>query len=840
MLEDFFNWLDLDQISYWIGFLSGIVFLWVLRRAMPAFKAAGRLIVERFNRLRESLTTSTENRLRADVLKIAQKRHLAQALCALDEIVIAPKILLPVPQMETRLDTPELETAEELIPFLPEFSYLSAAFSYPGYPIARIFQRGANFLLLGSTGTGKSAALAYLASQLARRDPELGELSDYLPLYVDAADLLELHTNEITAFDLCHAVISRYASAMTQTRLNQVLENGLENGQAFLIVDSVDELPPAQVSLISNWLKALLTSYPKTRVIVAASPVNHDDLLPLGLHPAGLIGWGPDEKRSLFAKWRSIWQEVVHSQPLNPFNTVDPIILENWLANSPHTESPLAFTLRLWALTAGDLLGPNELPAIEAYIRRTTQELPESRKFLAAFAFRLVQDMKVTMNRSDLQNLAAVTVPFQGTDIDKEATEIAEPGIDQTNISPSGRMINDLIASGVLREVGGGSITFSSIIFPAFMLSEQLFEPVSISNLLNQPRWEFRQQSLWRLAAAQDLSKPFLEYLDQSNAPLENTLIETGHWLQFADRSNNWTAQALRILASQLQNTEKSLTFRFRVLGILAASENKSVDILFRRMLGQNEAHTRMLGSLGCGLLQDIKAIPELKDLLTDPEPVVRKSACLALGAIGGSQAVESIAVGLLQHDEALQKCAAEMLATDQDEGHAALQEGSEFNDLLVRRAVVFGLKKLNSEWSRELLAKMQMEDSEWVVRNAAEQALEQLEALSPAIPSPLPELMNTSWIIEFASQQGLGVASHEAAVEMLIQTLQQGSEVQQADALHRSWFLQDISEGVLTSLYSLYYGTRDTRRELAYLALWLLSGRHIELPEPALSGFHR
>lgn len=838
MIADFFSWLDLDQISFWIGFLTGVVFLWVLYRARPVFRLAGTVALDRLRGLRENLTTSTENRLRADVLKTVQRRHIAHPLCSLDEILIQPKIQLPAPRFGAFAETPEMETVEGLLPFLPEFTSFGAAFSYPSQPIGSLFFRGGDILLLGPAGAGKTVALAHLASQLARQDPKLEELASSLPVFIDAVDLLEIPAEGKSSFELCLAAVTRYASTLTQTRLAYVLKNAMESGRAVLIVDSVDELPPAQVLTVSHWLRELRQEHPNFRMIVAASPHNYDGLMSLNLQPAGMIGWDRQDKRSLFDRWQVIWQEIVHNQPINPFNAIDSLILANWLGSTSYMESPLAYTLRLWALSAGDLLGPNDLTSIEAYVRRSIQDFPDSRTFLSRFAYRLVQDMKPALPRSELHKLAADIIPVPVHEPEPESDQTDESSEHSSYTSPSGRMINSLVSAGILRTVGTDSIAFANDLFCAYLTCEQFLDTEAINHILSQPRWEKRQQSLWLLAATQDISAPLMSYLDQDDAPIETNLVESGIWLQFAHRANAWADQVLRLLATQLQNSAKTRTYRFRIVGALAACENKGTDVLFRKMLQQYEPDTRLLGCFGSGLLQDVKALPELKSLLSDQDAAVRQAACLALGAIGGTQAMEMVAMGLLQSDEALQKCAAEMLARDPGEGHATLQEGSEFDDLLVRRAVVHGLKKVNTDWSHELLARIHLEDSQWVVRNAAEQAMEQLESLHPSIPAGFPELMNTPWIIEYAGEQGLGVATDAAARDLLIQAIQHGDPEYRLYALQRIPYLVDLSPDAVAAIYSAYYGENGEIRETAYRTLWLIGGRQIELPQPMQYGY--
>jgi HEAT repeat protein len=113
-----------------------------------------------------------------------------------------------------------------------------------------------------------------------------------------------------------------------------------------------------------------------------------------------------------------------------------------------------------------------------------------------------------------------------------------------------------------------------------------------------------------------------------------------------------------------------------------------------------------------------------------------------------------------------------EALANNVEEGQPALRDGSNMEDLLVRRAVVFGLARVNEPWALEILEKIQLEDQQWLVRNAAVQVMENLKRPKRYIPSPSVPLQDVPWLIDFASKLGIGVAPGKPAVNLIIQAL--------------------------------------------------------------------
>ena len=171
-----FQTLDLDRASFLLGFATGFLFLWLFQRAWPLLKQLGRDLRYRLEKLREGVTTGSEARFRADLLQMVQAKHLTSQICALDEILIAPKVFFPVRFLEDDEELPDYDTTEQLLPFLPDFPEVATAFGQPGIPLAEGLQGGASIMLLGSpasrTGANNSASRGLISCRHMR-----GEIS---------------------------------------------------------------------------------------------------------------------------------------------------------------------------------------------------------------------------------------------------------------------------------------------------------------------------------------------------------------------------------------------------------------------------------------------------------------------------------------------------------------------------------------------------------------------------------------------------------------------------------------------------------------------------------------
>jgi HEAT repeat protein len=290
-------------------------------------------------------------------------------------------------------------------------------------------------------------------------------------------------------------------------------------------------------------------------------------------------------------------------------------------------------------------------------------------------------------------------------------------------------------------------------------------------------------------------------------------------------------------MAATLNKDGLSLGVRARALTALATCGDPSVLTLFRQMLVSTSPEARQLGALGCGAVHDEKSIDDLNALLYDPVPNVCRAACLALVAIGNSAALEMVASALLQANEDVRRAAAEALSQYPEEGYPILREGATLEDLLVRRAVVFGMARVKEPWAKELLEKMQVEDSQWVVRTAAEQTLDALSKPDVHVPQQLPPLYQIPWLITFASERGMGIAPGKPAEDMLARALKEGNEDQRLAAMDVYRNVPSIAFSVVSDLYHVLYGSDEEMREAAFNTLWHLDAAGIDLPPPTQFG---
>jgi HEAT repeat protein len=834
------SWLRyFDRVSFWLGFVAATLFWWLLGRFRPLFAGLYAHLKAQAQAARQERSTGDEIRLSNDVLRLAQGWHLAAPLFSLDEIGIPLRLLAPaVPPMAYEPPASE-DITDWALPYMPDEPELASYYGAPSLGLAEALQDGANLVVIGQPGTGKSFALAQLACQVIRKAPGTEYLAGAVPVLVHVANLdLPLAANQ-PADEILLSAIAAYTSSIRTKRLPVVFRALLKQGRLLLLLDGLDELSPPQLSVATDFLKRLLEQHPKLRLVVAAHPGNLDGLTSLGLQVVALASWGQEQRAEFIGRWSALWQRYIADSSQDK-SRVDPLVLVGWLLNNSARLSPLELTLRIWAAFAGDSLGPSPLAAIEAYLRRMTAGQPfKNLAGLGQLAAQMVLAQLPVIERKNAENWLGSAETLQQAPTAEAVSETPGGASGKTKVEQvrARGALPDLLSCGLLVARAGDRISLSHPGLAAYLVGQALAPIHAAIQLIAQPEWWGRSASLAYLAILDAQAAWVVQSFNKTELedPFRLSVLEAGRWLKHAPDGLPWIPQLMRQLAQCLQLELLPLSIKGRALALMVLSNNSGVAVLLRQMLAAGHPVQRQLAALGLGYLRDTKSVTELSKLIGDHSPGVSRAAVLALVAIGDQTGMETVAYTLLHGDESLRRAAAQALANNPEEGYPTLQEGSAMEDPGVRRAVTYGLGRLRQPWASEILEKMVAEDAQWVVQDAASQMLHTIQNPHPRLPRRLPPLTQTAWLVAFAAERGMGIAPGKPAVEMLFKALREGNEDQKLAALY--YLGQSGEQSAVLPVYQVFFASQGELREAAFGALGNLVACGVQLPPPAQFG---
>ncbi|KAA0284718.1 MAG: HEAT repeat domain-containing protein [Chloroflexi bacterium] len=834
----------IDPISFLTGFLTATVLWFVISRSRPLILELRQNLKEQREIAKSRKTSSVEENHRRVTLRRAQGLHLAAQLFPLDEILQEPAVLTPPAPVEPGGASRFEDVVTQTLPYLPAWPEIAAAYQPHTLTLPQALAGGANIAIIGQPGMGKTVALAYLASLAANRSEKLGHLQDMVPFHFHVADLPLPPKDPKKILEPIIEAVSENAPVFDAGKIPAFVQNTFKSGNALLLVDGFDEVTSDEQNLVSEFFKALLKENPDLRIVTTGAPEHLDGLIMLEFVPLALCAWNEKSNQNFIAQWGELWMRTVALEAWAQTGPeqVDPLLVNSWLGSESINLSPLELTLKVWGAYAGDSLGPHVLEAIATHIRRIAPantpiaalETLAMQSILSANPVFDSRKARVWVKSFEVVEEVPESAPAQSPE--DEAQGVNPNTVSRTKVeritTPTSGLLSRMSGSGLLVSHPNNRMRFIHLVFAGYLAGHALTTYAADDTLINQKDWPGKFMAMRYLAAHGDASR-FVQYLlGFSRLPMHRPLFEAARWLRDAPRNAPWRGKMFGMLASILQTDGIPLGLRGQAMAAFVYSNDPSAAALFRQFATSTSFELVHLAVLGLGAVRDGKAVKILQGALQAPSVSVKRAACMALVGLGTNEALEIVAQALLNGEEDVRRAAGEALANEPSEGHEMLKDGVTLNDILLRRAVVYGLGRVKEDWATELLKKVQIDDDQWVVRNAATEVLDMRLKGDSYSPVKLKPPSDTPWLVEFAAKKGVGVSPGVPATEILLVALKdENPDVRLASLQFLKFTPQDA---VLKQLYEAMYTDDPELREYTFKVLWELESAGIKLPIPS------
>lgn len=836
----------IDHISFLAGFASATVIWFLISRARPLIDEMRQTLKDQREQAQTRKSSSVEENHRRLTLRRAQGMHIAAQLFALDEILQEPKVLTPPAPVEPGVPPRFEDVITQTLPYLPAWPEIAAIYQPHMLTLPQALAGDTNIVIIGQPGTGKTVALAHLASLAANRSESLGALQEHVPFHFHVADLNLPAPDPKNILSVIVDAASENAPIFDVNKIPSFVQSVFKSGQALLLVDGYDEITPDEQVLVAEFFKQLLKTHPKIRIVTTGTPEYLDGLIPLGFIPLTLSTWTEQNNQKFVEQWGDLWARTVAMEAWAQSGPeqADPLLINSWLGSESLNLSPFELTLKIWGAYAGDSLGPHVLEAIATHIRR----LAPANTPLAALETLALQVVISATPLFDPRKAREWVKAFEVAEttpegepiqsLEGEAQENPKPkkGKKVEKVStPTSGLLGKMISSGLLVSYANNRMRFTHPVISGYLAGHAMANYNAEETLLNQPDWSGKYLTMRFIAAHSDASRLVQALLEFSRLPMHRPLFAAARWLRDAPRNAPWRGKMFGTLAAVLQMEGLPLSLRAQAMAAFVYSNDPSAAALFRQLAVSNSFELAHLAILGLGAVRDTKSLKILESALNAPSISVKRAACMALAAINSNESLEIAAQALLNGEEDIRRAAGEALANDPKEGHAMLRDGITINDILLRRAVIYGLGRVGEPWAIDLLKKVQIEDEQWVVRNAATEVLDmrsRIDAFSPMLPKAPHE---TPWLIEFAAKKGVGISPGVPATDILLIALEDESpEVRLAALQFLKFTPQDV---VLKQMYEAMYRDDSELREATFHVLWELGAAGVKLPHPSEYG---
>ncbi len=771
-----------DLGSALVGLAAGLLAALGLSRLRGPAGKLWEKIQDRITRTRRWLTAGVEGRYREELAALVQKRHVGANKAPLEAIFIPTHFIAPPaePDLESGLALPKPQ-----LPHLwPELTSLVAAAPAPTISLGQVMSSVKRALVIAPPGGGKSTMLAYMTLR-STDDP------DSLPLYAHLTEIdLQTEAPEpsededkaaqaLLPEEFLFKALQARAGALTSDTLPSILRQAMQENKARILLDGWDDLAPAERPHYAQWLAELLARYPANQFIVSAPLVGYGPLLELNFVPLHIQHWRSAQAQRLQERWAAALDTKI---PLIPESDVLGAAkvpsMEFWRSDL----NPLDTTLNLWLALA------EKKPIIKQAGRYWTG----TRKMLRALG-----------ETDETKEEEGTNWPLEiGQQVlGQLAQEMAETGNRVSNRARLKELVDDALSqheevgggvgkrclealadeSGLLAQWGGERLTFMTRALLAYFWAAhqgRTLDPAVIKGRLQAPEWSLPFSFILEMTGSGTLVEQLLA------APADDfqeNLFVAADWVARTQGKEQWKRIVLMRLAQLLLAPSTAQALRERAVAALVSTRHDGVGYLLRQAASSPNVSLRLAAVPGLGALAtqqpghsaDAKSLETLIKTLLDPSEEVQTAAIHALARTGSVEAEEALIRTLLEGSASIRRVAAETMAQMGKEGHQILQEALTEDEVLIRRAALYGLILVEEPWVRDKLESVMREDAEWFVRSTAEELLDtyvqgpkmaNIEAVQP---------QNLGWLISWAAEQGLGVPAGPAAYKLLQGALQ-------------------------------------------------------------------
>jgi HEAT repeat protein len=797
-----------DFGSFIIGAIVAFAISFVAYRRREELGVVWQRIRTRFETIKNQLTAGVEQRYSKALLEYCDQLALTMEQADFDAIYVPQK--LDPPPVRPTLNPVDPDTRKPV-------------------PLAVALRSTQRLAVLGQAGTGRTTLLSRLARVHLDKQAEVefGTRS-YLPVLLHLAEMDWSKPQDKDPLGGLIAAATAHVSSLIAAQVGNLMKGRLKRGAALLLLDGLDEITPAQRAMCIAWLAALLSQFPDNQVAITTGLLGYGALQNLGFAALPLSAWTHREADRFTENWIAV---------LGGGRQDRKVLLEGVRQMSDLTTSPIDFTLALLDWRTRTRFPTSRVEVYDHWLERAvrpigfTEDLMSADKLSAALgpiAWTLYQEQRSDIGLDEIERALAAALP--APTLDTPATKGAP-----TAANTSARAIAD--TSGLFIPFGADAYAFAHRRLAAYLAAyHAVHSGLTLDDHWDQPEWA----AVFDFYAA--LTDPAAQVSRALSSPDDFSrthLWTAARWTGSAALDAPWRSRTMGELARTFLQPDQLTPLRERSLNGLIATHDKGLAFLLKRGLSQTDAAIRGLCLRGLGQLSRESDLPIFNAALKDPQAEVRYTAIRAIAHMartGSAPAMELLIRLLLELDEDGQRLVAELLADCGEEGHQILREAAGEDEIKVRRAATFGLAQIGTDWARELLQKMEREEAQWYVRQAALDALNYIAKQNlppgeqPALDLSPIVIEQQGWLVEWAAQQGIGIGVGRQSTNALMRALEQGQPNVRQAALQTLCYVGDLE--LHDKLRAMLTDPDKSVRDAAYLTLEAIGQREgVALP---------
>jgi HEAT repeat protein len=817
-----FKLSQIDFVSFGLGFILATLLWLIIRQISKLLPQMRKMAAENRQQQQHKKELDREHGLRVYALRKAQSAHLASALFSLEKILIEPNVITPVKYLLRTEDDVTSNAMYSVLPDLPEVPELVSDLPVIKNSLLNILQAGEQYIAVSAgQGYGKTTTLAALTSQLCLQTTANNQPS-YLPIFLDS---IEIDKTSQPARDGLINYLANNVKGFSISTLRSLLSHADINHRLVITIDGLDRLTQGDLNQAIRWIKELQASFPNSFFVLACDPFVFGDLGEIGFKVFSLSVWEKSEKRHFISQWKNVWLSL--NLGVEEKERVERTSC--WLLQEEDLDSPLELTLRIWAAFNGIAKKANSSDLVNSYLNMTSGGwlTPATAEALAQAADEtpfpvLSKEKAFDVLKYDTESVSTMSSSANTTGEENKTSIFSDRGY-----LPPRDLIELLVGNHFFTEIAGRKLLFTSQSIFALLVSKKTTQTSipDLTELLQSPltRLLFENRQLTQ-SDFHDIDA----WLARGDAILRRDHYFALAWLQQTEKADPLREKIFKQTARLIQEISLPVGLRYRFLYALVKTRDASISSLFNYLSNSADTSIRQISALGLGLLSDEKMIPQLIKLSGDSSIDVQKVACVALSKIWNQATQRALVDVVFSADDCVRALACELISMHVPEGHQLLQELTSTDNYLARKAAIYGLLHIQEPWVNALFEKLSIEDTQWVVRDAAKFALEHpLKASTYASEKLIPVLENP-WTLQRSENYKVALPEKGNPVDLLFTVLEKDSIANKQIAL--DYLLSEPTSELIAKLIGISANPQAEFREEAINALFRLSKRGLEI----------
>ncbi|MCU0289854.1 MAG: hypothetical protein MUF15_26105 [Acidobacteria bacterium] len=752
MLTNLLNRIPpIDLFSFIIGLILGLLFYVVGIRIYRDFRLMS--VTRKKTDHNKYVTSSTKiiSQYKTLQLKRAQSEHLLGALFPLSEVYTKIPLIYPYGYWDPSYPLSESIEATTLLPFLPGFPEFYETIPFRSVDLISILQDQNLILIQGELGSGKTTLLNSTISRIIENKSNIPEVDELLPVFIHYSEIdLNDTNNDEPHLDILDCGVFTKINCARATLAKTILPF-FENGRVCIFVDGLDESNPKNIEKCSHWLRNVKSKFPLIKIVVSLNNSYIGNFLKDGFVLYHMCPMTQGIRNELVYKLSLKLEDFALLKYSSP--DVFPDKIHYW--HRQNFEIYDVFSLTLSCLSEFSLSGSglSKLSLVNNYILRHCQH----RKQMAVLS-RLALKMSASPNHT-LQK-------------DAMASVFSDLQADTDNNSGNNRsLLETLIDLGFLLERQPGSFGFRFPQVYSYLLGIE-------SNYRPGVSWEncFYDRSE-NFALASSKEKDYLStWLNIVDEPLYRHFDILGLHLEKIKNDQTLLNKAIAQFINLLQQEGLPLPVKLKTLSLTlrlgSDSALKILDVLPIRF-----PKCKIFSILGYGFFSSDTSVSKIATLLSSSTSLEKALCAISLQRIESQKSRNELDKLLLSGDDLIRRIICESFSTDRINGHSKLKELSTNESLAIRKSSIYGIKIIDEDWVSDFLTSISIKDSEWLVRDSAAAALDELgHKIINISQFSFAEFEKNNWLVESASKRNLIIPPKIVPTDLLIDIVNTGS----------------------------------------------------------------